>query len=105
MLEQLNEAKAKFNSVIVEAQAYIRDKSLPIDQRWKVFVEIEGCLETYESGEFDLLDGLCLAPYDDLCMERSQKLPLSWVLERIENSEGLKEQVMQSGYGSYLNDW
>lgn len=105
MIDQINKAKMKFNDIVVEAQSYIKDKTIALDKRWEVYLSIEGCLETYESSEFDVLEGMCLSPYDDLCMERSQKLPLSWVLERLEDSEVLKEQVMQSGYGSYLNDW
>lgn len=109
-----------------ELKEHLRDKFIPIDIRWDMFVHSNDILPTnwYISDCTDILSD-CL--YDDFGIDRSQTLFFKDIVERVQDSitlEGeepdrysarfdemfkklpeFKEAVLQSGYSGFINDW
>lgn len=98
-------------------QAVYKDKeSRPLKERWNIYKEIQGYLDLDLSYmTFDTLDKIReVSWYDDFYLDRHAVLLLDDdFIERAteefhltpEQIDSLKEEVIQTGYGAFENDW
>lgn len=98
-------------------KTYIKDKDIPLDERWRVYERViendlyYKCKSSYwDIEKYD--KHLCL--HDDLCFERYQTIALPCLLERLvdclgEDKEDLihniQEEFLASGYTHFVYDW
>jgi len=99
-------------------EAYIKDKSVPIEDRWASFLTAPYSIKEHECYGTDLLlDGKDINWYDDFGVERYQTvtadLILDWLYGR-EDDDGavisdtvindMKEQILQKNLGGFEYD-
>lgn len=102
---------------VKEVLTSLKDKSIPLDDRWKAFIEmgekVKMPIETYGDGFVEILHKN-LTMYDDFYIERHQTVKYVDLYEQIEeldteipeeNIAKWKEAVLQSGYGGFIHDW
>ena len=93
----LNYCRRLFNTIA-------SDKELPLDERWEFFCEFgpDFGKTTYSTLHLTNIDDC----YYDIGFERYQTIELPNLYERIKNPpETLKEEMLQSGYFSFVYDW
>ena len=97
----------------------LADKNVPLDDRWKMFIRLVTLKllpeQSYGDGYVEVL-GSKYSLYDDFHIERYQTVDYEQMWEWISDSyrgkkfEGAavdkwREQVLASGYGSFVHDW
>lgn len=112
---------AKLSSAIREEVQYVlpilKDRSLPLDERWSVFLDVAEFLpnDRYGDGHIDTLDS-SRNMYDYFYMDRHQTESYKdfWehLQERVDEDVDLgwdlrewREKVLAAGYGSFTYDW
>ena len=102
---------------VKEVLTSLKDKSIPLDDRWKAFIEmgekVKMPIQTYGGGFAEILHKN-LTMYDDFYIERHQTVKYVDLYEQIggldmeipeENIAKWKEAVLQSGCGGFIHDW
>lgn len=110
---QIKETKAEFSE-------YIKDKNIPLKERWKLFKKAPDYLKKHESWimNFDaesLLEDGEIVWYDDCYVERYSTVDTTSMIEWFSESdrkkftkdfiEALREEILQKNLGSFVNDW
>lgn len=116
----MDDLKAAQQKVLDERLPRMKDNSLPLEERWAIYVELSsaGLLpnESYGDGFLHDLQGTHseLTQYDDFNNDRYQTVKFTdmyqTMLESPENFEGCnidgwREKVLEEGYGSFEYDW
>ena len=122
---ELVEKKKFLDSAIENTLHHLKDKSIPLQERWEVYTtlvedNIINNNDPYGDGFIDVL-GSNLTPYDHFYVEKHQTFSFTSVYETImdadeewnkdlfeareKNLEAWQEAVLQSGYSSFTYDW
>lgn len=116
--ESVESMRRTWESIIKIVQTVYQDKGYDLDFRWQIYLNIhrflpqEGTYMNFESIEKDHE----VSWYDDFYLDKYAVLQLDndfieRVQEHIEDDEWnvdineLKEEILQSGYGSFENNW
>jgi hypothetical protein len=103
---------------------YIQDKTIPMENRWEVFLEAPSDWKNHESyiQHFDVEKKLIsreISWYDDFYIEKNETVHMENVIERLEEDledfekhgwtkdliSELKEEILQTNLGSFNYDW
>lgn len=104
---------------------YFKDKAVPLEDRWDVYTK--ACIENVFINEYCWIfhsvvieDKLKLDYYDDLYIQKYQTISFLDMVEQVEDEvknnekfvnfsksiiDELKEEILQSGYSSFIFDW
>lgn len=110
-----------------EVWTMLKDKSIPLNERWKVFVEASGGVINKVNSYYMDFQSMTKAGfggswYDDFYLDRHQTMELTSLVECLEDRnnlnsdskrfkmteeqiEELKEEILQSGYTGFVFDW
>ncbi len=97
-------------------QEILKDKSQDLESRWKMYLEIRPYLKVEGSYmTFKTLEAIReVSWYDDFYLEKgeTQHLDGDFIERAVEEFDlddtqviSLKEEILQSGYGAFENDW
>lgn len=114
---QIDEIAAKQKAFLEEGFSLIKDKSLPLEERWALFEKmtdatphIHGWILHFSFEEKDK-ENLCY--YDDLNIQKYETITFVNLLNRLyegeyvsdERLEEIKEEFLASGYTGFQFDW
>ena len=107
LIEMMDTGVSKIQGFLCEDPSIIS-----LDARWKVFLKAEHLLPE-DSYYFDIPSRFTY--YDNLYCDKHQSIMFSKIIERLSSAEvdplteaetiELKEQMLNSGFGSCVNDW
>lgn len=113
---KVSKVKEDIKQIKINTPKILSDKSVPLEERWKVYLDVENLLPI-DSIYLELsVDGFNKSPeyYDDLYVERYQTISYSGLVERLEEDEkfssaeyinALKEKILETGQGGCIYDW
>lgn len=120
----LSEVESRISLVLVEIrelkkqfETVIRDKSIPLEERWALFVwapiTFKNTSSWVEDFDSEKLLGSKIFWYDDLYYERYETVNTTDMIERFKEKEeftpeiidAFKEEILQKNLGSWVNDW
>lgn len=106
-----------FKDILKRTRPILGDKSISLERRWSIYVEIQPFLET-DSSYQDFKELGDVSWYDDFYLERgeTQQLDQDFVTKCTSKfkmdktrQDSLKEEILEyackEGYGSFENDW
>lgn len=121
MQESLREFLEYKLATKLEFQQYLKDKSIPLEERWNLFTGygIHLLDETCDCPYLNWDNGEEIFIYDDFYINRHQSVWYTYLVDCIieyteDNPEynysedrlnKLKEQILSNGYSSFLYDW
>jgi hypothetical protein len=101
-----------------EIKRYVQDKSFPLEERWKLFIESELGTESSWTVHFSVLDGKDVSYYDDFYIEKYQTTTVKDLVDMIGDKEpednmfltdgelnSLKEDILKQFIWSWKEDW
>lgn len=123
--------EAELDLVKLELESYIRDKSLPVSDRWDVWKKAPDCLKNQKCFYYDMyLDGGCLTDSLSDDYSRHETINTADFIDRIveikyfeytenvpedkcpnidtwepEGMDMLKEKILADNMGSFIYDW
>lgn len=111
LISQHQTALYEPNKILTEIKSKLKDKSIPLEERWECYLKVE---EYLEIDNFYIsipdMDGEEITYYDHLYCDKYATKQCSIIVENLEDySEeavnNLKEHLLQTGYGGCINDW
>ena len=91
---------------------YLKNKNLPLESRWNLFVENKNLFPVHEWVlHFKELDSNNIEYYDDFGYEKHQNVPLDELVYLTDdgwtdvNLDNLKEEILETGYSAFIFDW
>ena len=105
------------NSIKADFAAYIRDKDIPLEERWKFFEKAPNFIKEQDSYihtfKWEQKHGE-LVWYDDFYCDRYQVVDMDMIIDSMldrdekytkEMVEDMKEEILSENLGSFINDW
>lgn len=127
ILDEIKDFKSKPNPLIGRYVEYIKDKTIPLEERWEVFVEAPNEWKNNETWAVDfesekLLKTGNICWHSDFYIERHEIIyVVDFVLDRLPEyletdnyygkdeiktiADAFKEEVIQKNLGSFVLDW
>ena len=121
MLEEIKAYKKNQNPLQVRYVAYIKDTSIPLADRWKVFFEAPTDFKNHKSyiehfASEKLLPNAEISWYDDFYVEKNETVDMFDMVVNMEEKEGedgyspeviaaFKEEILKKNLGSFDYDW
>ena len=115
LIERVRVFKSEESNLAKDLAEYFKNYNEPLEDRWHLFIEsrdlLPGSSWTVDIHEIEANDGNY---YDDFYYERYQTVDLVDLVVKIEDSptksakfnvDIVKEQILESGYGSFIFDW
>lgn len=114
--DDIRELKGVRDYVVESCLCYIQDSELPLDQRWDIFTQIHEFLPSSDWHiSFESL-GTDWSWYDNMYVDRYQTVTLVELADRVRyrhdcnewdhiNLDDLKEEILATGFGRFINNW
>lgn len=111
MALSLKNAKEQFKAI---ALPYFWDKSIPLDERWRVFSECDPAFlpDDGSTVSYDILEKHDVSYYDDFYIERYKTFDVVRFFDydfvqklSIEEQNALKEEILETGVRTFVEDW
>lgn len=116
-IDEMHEELKRFKSLKKElteyCSTYLKNKNLPLEDRWKLFVENKNLFPIHSwILHFKDLDKNHIEYYDDFGYERYRTIEFDELVNCIEegtydnvNLNNLKEEMLLSGVSGFIFDW
>lgn len=116
--DEYKRLKNEITAALADVHRYINDDSVPLEDRWDVFVQVEKDLPTNQFFcRLPGINGISISLYDDLNIDRHSMIQFSELIDMIDDTEfsmyegyndyinNLKEYIIREGFGSFIYDW
>lgn len=122
IVEQLEAAQALISKLKPDFEAFIKDKSISLEERWQTFASAPDYLRNKEPWVEHLeIGGREICWYNDFYVERYQDVNMVDIIEcmfenvgedsyktvdyTVEDIKVLQEEILDRNLGSFNNDW
>ncbi len=113
LIEKKNDLKAAASVLKERFETWLKDKSIPVDERWDLWLRAPSEIKNHSSFiEHFKFRGEEISWYDDFYEQKGATVMLENVIESIAEDEeeiepinNLKDQILERNLESFIYDW